>query len=108
MPYKFQTENIKMPRNKDRRIKLLDCQKRMIPIMYATRLFSQRSLARAFGVSRRLISFILNPKQHEANKELFKARQKERRYYDREKNTKATREHRRYKKKVLDELNKDL
>ena len=46
MPYKFETEGKKIPKDKDKRIKLTDEQREQIREMYATGLYSQRTLVK--------------------------------------------------------------
>ena len=45
--------------------------------------------------------FIVNPDKYEVAKNQFSERQKDGRYYDREKHNKAVREHRDYKKELF-------
>lgn len=101
MPYKFETDKIPMPEGKDRRVKLTPEDKTLILVLYRDGTHSQRSLARQFGVSRRLIQFILDPEKHKRNLELREARGGSKAYYDKDKNRKAMQEHRQYKKSVL-------
>ena len=56
----------------DRRQKLTPFQKAEIIHRYMTDAVSQRQLAREYGVSRRLITFIVNPESEERNKELLR------------------------------------
>lgn len=100
MPYKIETDKIKLPRHLDRRVKLTDEQREEIKELHK-RWISQRALARQFKVSRRLISFIVHPEKLERARELYKERRKDWRYYDREKHTKQIRETRRYRQSVL-------
>ena len=101
MPYKFETEKVKLPSGKDRRLKITDTQREEIIKLFSSGLCSQRALARDFNVSRKLISFILFPEKETVCKEQYKERRKDGRYYDKEKNTKAMKEHRRYKQNIL-------
>lgn len=53
-----------------------------------TEAVSQRQLAREYGVSRRLITFIVNPESEERNKELLRENKAKGLYkYDRKKHT---------------------
>ena len=79
----------------DRRQKLTPFQKAEIFHRYMTEAVSQRQLAREYGVSRRLITFIVNPESEERNKELLR--------YDRKKHTENIRNHRRYKQRLFQE-----
>lgn len=60
MPYKSESLQISDP-FLDRRVKLLPCQRKMVIWWRENKGLSQRSLANLFGVSRRLITFILDP-----------------------------------------------
>ena len=63
MPYK--TERVKLDSAFiDKRVKLLPCQKEMV-VYWTKQGLSQRQLARMFNVSRRLITFIQDPKKKE-------------------------------------------
>ena len=70
----------------DRRQKLTPFQKAEIFHRYMTEAVSQRQLAREYGVSRRLITFIVNPESD-----------------DRKKHTENIRNHRRYKQRLFQE-----
>ena len=99
MPYK--SEKIKLPKEHDRRIKLTDEQREEIRMKYSTGLYSQRALAREYGVSRRLISFVLDDTKYQKCKEQFKERKADGRYKpDKETWAKTMREHRQYKQKL--------
>lgn len=63
---------------------------------------SVHAIARRYGVSRRLVQFILYPERHEENKARRRARGGSRAYYDREKHTEAMRRHRAHKKDLYD------
>lgn len=63
---------------------------------------SIHGIARCYGVSRRLVQFILYPERHEENKARRMARGGSRAYYDREKNTEAARRCRAHKKELYD------
>ena len=99
MPYK--SEKIKLTRSQDRRIKLTDEQREEIREKYSTGLYSQRALAREYGVSRRLITFVIDDTKYQKCREQFKERRADGRYKpDKEKWAKTMREHRRYKQKL--------
>ena len=117
MPYKFEHEHLKIKDKDDRRIKLFDEDREEIRKLYATGLFSQRDLANRYNVSRRTITFVLDPTKRERANELLKQRKKDGRYYSKEKQreyVKKYREHkydlykqknwRRYKTKDIDIL----
>lgn len=68
--------------------------------LYKTGKWSQRQLARKYGVSRRLIQFYVDPEKLLRQKELFKERQATGRYYDKDKHRIYMRKHRAYKKSL--------
>ena len=103
MLYKFATDKIKMPRSADRRVKLTENDKEKISLLHIQGL-SQRAIARAIPCSRKMVKFIIYPALYEHAKALHKERSKDGRYYDRVKNTKAAREHKRYKQTVVKKL----
>ena len=99
MPYK--SEKIKLPKEYDRRIKLTDEQREEIRQKYATGLYFQCALAREYGVSRRLIAFVLDDTKYQKCKEQFKERKADGRYKpDRETWAKTMREYRHYKQRL--------
>ena len=99
MPYK--SEKIKLLRSQDRRIKLTDEQRKEIRQKYSTGLHSQRALAKEYGVSRRLITFVIDDSKYQKCKEQFKERKADGRYKpDKETWAKTMREHRQYKQRL--------
>ncbi len=99
MPYI--SESIKLSREQDRRIKLSDEQRDEIRHKYSTGLYSQRQLAAEYNVSRRLITFILDPEKLKRNAELLKERKADGRYKPTKEEWAATmREHRKYKEEL--------
>lgn len=100
MPYK--SEKIKIEGTKlDRRRKLTEDQKEYIRWLREEEGLSQRQLAAMFGVSRRLITYILDPEKEKKNKERIKRLKQEGRYkYTKEQWAEVMREHRRYKEKL--------
>lgn len=98
MPYK--TDKIRLKPDQDRRIKLTEEDKKEI-IELSERGKSQRWLADFFGVSRRLIQFIIFPEKLAENKKRREERGGWRIYYDKEKHAQYTRSHRRYKHEIL-------
>ena len=98
MPYK--SEKIRIEHTKhDRRIKLTDEQRQEIRVNKEN--LSQRKLAIKYGVSRRLITFILDPNKHEENKKRRAERGGTKIYYDKEKNREVKKEHRKYKQELF-------
>lgn len=99
MPHKHETDNIPIPREKDRRVKLTDEQRREIAANAEG--LSQRELARRYGVSRRTITFILDPDKLEQNRQRRQERGGSKQYYDKDVHCTSMRVHRRYKALVL-------
>lgn len=99
MPYASEKYAINNPKL-DRRVKLTDEQRESIREEYATGFVSQQNLADKYGVSKRLVQFILNPKKKEIAQQQFRERQKDGRYYDKDKHREYTKEHRRYKNEL--------
>lgn len=97
MPYK--SEKIKIQgTDYDRRRKLSEEDKAYIRLLREQEHMSPRGLAAMFGVSRRLITFILDPEKERRNKERAKELRAEGRYkYTKEEWASVMREHRRYK-----------
>lgn len=102
MPYKAEKAGLIKPED-DKRVKLTDEQREEIRELYKLPDYSQRRLAGQFGVSRRLITFILDPEKAKRQKEQFAERQKDGRYYDKDKHTESVREHRHHKHKLYQE-----
>ena len=102
MPRKSDTIAINNPKH-DRRVKLTDEDKENIRIEYSKGDTSHNKLAAKYGVSKRLISFVLNPDKLEKVKEQFSERRKDGRYYDKDKHREAIRSHRDHKKKLYEE-----
>ena len=96
MPYKH--IEYKIPRDKDRRVKLTEEEREQIREWYGK--ISQRKLAKIFNVSRRLITFIGCPEKYKRNLEQREARGGSKIYYDRAKHTKAMKKHRKYKQEL--------
>jgi hypothetical protein len=108
MPRKSEKIPISNP-SLDRRVKLSDEQREDIRSEYASGDISQRALADKYGVSRRLISFTLNPEKQEINKQQFKERRKDGRYYNKEKHKEQIKRHRDYKETLYkNNLIKDI
>ena len=102
MPHIFERQHLKIPREHDKRIKLTHEQKELIKHLYKTTDTSQRKLATQFGVSRKLIQFILYPEKHKANLKAREARGGSKQYYNKETYTKTMKAHRRHKKALYD------
>ena len=99
MPYK--SEKIKLSKDQDRRVKLTDKDREEIVYKYSTGLFSQRTLAKEYNVSRRLITFVLDEEKQKRNAELLKIRKSDGRYKPtKEEWAETVRNHRRYKQEL--------
>jgi transposase-like protein len=101
MPYKFETTKKKLSPEHDRRRKLTPEQRREIHALYFQQGEPIREIARRFSLvcSRRTIQFILFPERLQKLQEISKEEKRHLKYYNREKHTKAMKEHRRYKQK---------
>jgi hypothetical protein len=100
MPYKHETTHLLLPPSLDRRRKLTEEQKAQI----VASSLSQRKLAAEFGVSRRLIQFLLNPAKLLVYRQRRAERGGWRPYYDRNDHASAVRDTRRYRQKNFDSL----
>jgi len=85
----------------DRRVKLTKTDKEEIYEAYKQGLFSQRELASIFDVSRRTIQFVTSPEKLADNKQRRKERGGSKQYYDKDGNTMAQKQHREYKRILL-------
>ena len=99
MPSK--SDKMKLSKEQDRRIKLYDEQKEEIRNKYATGIYSQRQLAAEYGVSRRLITFVLDEEKAKIVAEQLKERRADGRYKPtKEEWADTMRNHRQYKRKL--------
>ena len=92
-------DHVTVGTNYDRRRRLSDDDREDIKRDHAAG-DSIHAIARCYGVSRRLVQFILYPERHEENKVRRRARGGSRAYYDKNKHTNAMRDHRAYKKEL--------
>lgn len=99
MPYKFEKIAINN-KSLDRRVKLTDEDKQNIIKEYESGDISITSLAKKYSVSKRLIQFTLFPERREKAKQDFLERQKDGRYYNKEKHNEYMKTHRDYKKEL--------
>ena len=96
MPYKFETNKLKIPKKYDKRIKLTDNERKEIKMLYGK--ISQRKLAKMYNVSRRLIIFIGCPEKAQKNKIQRKLNGiLNNHYYKKERHKGYMKKHRRYK-----------
>jgi hypothetical protein len=103
MPYKFEYKKIRLPEDKDRRLKIPKEKHQEIKDLYATGTISYRKIGEMYEVSKSLIIQIVNPDIAERKRRQFIERRKDGRYYDKEKNTYTIREHRQYKQSILND-----
>ena len=84
----------------DGRRKLLDDQKIDIKRKYKTGNYSQRELAKMYGVSRRLIQFIIYPERLKKLSDIVKREKRWLKYYDREDHNLSMRKNRQKHKEL--------
>lgn len=105
MPHKFEKQKIKLPEGKDRRKKLSDKDREYI-VEFHNSGCSIREIARRYQVSRRLVQFVVFPERQKRNLELREERGGSKLYYDKKKHREYVKQHRQYKKTVLEQENK--
>lgn len=86
----------------DKRVKLTEEQRRNIKTEYEAGNISYNELAKKYGVSKRLITFIVKPERQKIAKQQYAERRKDGRYYDKEKHKEYTKRHRDRKKKLYE------
>ena len=96
MPYSFETNHKKIPEQYDRRRKLTEVQKMEIVNRYQAGGCSLNSLAKEFGVSKKLILITVNPISKEKNSRRIKEHWRDYQVFGEEYNRIIT-EHRHYK-----------
>lgn len=102
MPMRHEKQKIKLPAIYDRRRKITNDEREGIKYLYFIEARGIREIARIFShISRRAIQFIIFPERLEHARALYKERRVDGRYYQKEKNTRAVKEHRRYKRDIL-------
>ena len=99
MPYKFDTDKLKIQRCDDKRVKLSLEQREEIKELYGK--ISQRKLAKMYDVSRRLIIFIGCPEKQERNLQQRKESGGSSQYHDTEKQRLYMRTHRENKQELM-------
>lgn len=100
MPYKFETDKLKIPRAKDKRVKLSLEDREVVKYLYNSGQHSQRQLAAMFGVSRRLITYYIDDNKLQQHKENSALRRKDGRYYDKDKHRNNVKNYRNNKNKL--------
>ena len=111
MPYKIDTDKKLLPKKLDRRIKLTEVDKIAIRILIDTTWLSNKEIWDMFWVHRKTIYLIRKPTQAQKEKDAYKLRRLDWRYYNKEKQTIAIRDTRKHrynnKNKLLDNKNND-
>lgn len=104
MPYKHEYTHTKLPRKLDRRVRLTEQDKVEIKKLISTTNLSNTQIAEQYGVHRKTIYLIRNPEQAKKEKEAYKIRRSDWRYYNKDKQREAIKETRRYKQENKDVL----
>jgi transposase len=99
MSYKL--DHFTIGKDKDKRIKIPETEHERIRELYKDPKTSQRTIAKMYNVSRRLIQFILDPEKEKQNKAQAKAQGGYKRYYDKAKRREYMQRHRDYKRELL-------
>lgn len=101
MPYSF--EELHIPREYDRRVKVTDDDRLIIKRMFNEGV-AIRAITRHFEgrLSRKIITYVIYPERQEKARADYKERRKDGRYYNRDRHREAMRRHRAHKR----ELNK--
>lgn len=97
MPYKSDKKGVLIPRELKRNVKISMEEREEIRLIRALHGYSYNAIARAYGVSKRLVIFICNPDIEKRNAERRKELGKEGRYYNKEYHREQVRNTRRYK-----------
>lgn len=102
--YNFEKSKMKIPVERKRNIKLSLKDREEIAKLYTTGNYSQQDLADMFGVSKRLIYLYVDitGERLKKEKDLFKQRQKDGRYYHKDKQRIYVRNHRKYKRELAE------
>lgn len=106
MPYQFDYEKMKIPRELDRRVKITPELRKEVIAMYKCEGLGIREIARRVPqISRRSVQMILFPDRYKLMLEQFKERRLDGRYKpDKEKWASTMREHRAYKQSIKEKL----
>lgn len=106
MPYRSETQHLLIPKPLKRSVKLTDEQR--AEIKQNAEGLSTRALAARYGVSRRLVQFILDPAKEEACLDRRKERGGSARYYDQGKHRGYVRSCRQYRRSIEQHLEKPV
>ena len=103
MPYYFETKKIKLPKGKDRKVKLSDDDRKEIRDLYYKLGWPIRKIARLFKNKcvRKTIKMVLFPERYKRYLENARINKHWKKYYDKKKRKFYMRNHRRYKNKIL-------
>ena len=94
-------EQVPLGKERDARIKLTEADKKRVVEFHETGLWSQRALAKEFGVSRRLITFIIDPEKKAENLRRRAEAGGSKKYYDKDKHRASIKKHRNRKKELI-------
>lgn len=94
-------DKLKLPKGRDRRVKLSPGKKAEIKAEYKPFIVSLNFLAKKHGVSKKTIFYIIHPEVQKKDAEDYRERRKDGRYYNRETHTKAIKSLRTYKRKIF-------
>ena len=100
MPYVSEKMHIKGT-PLDRRVKLTQEQREELRHLREFEGWSYNMLAKKYNVSKKLAIFVCNPDVEQRNRDNFKKLRADGRYYNKERNTAAIRETRRYKQQLF-------
>lgn len=103
MPYKFDTDKKRLPRNLDRRVRLTELDKIQIKELITIWL-SDKEISIQFKVHRKTIYLIRKPEMALKQKQDYKIRRLDWRYYNKERHTKSIKSLRKHKKENINLL----
>jgi hypothetical protein len=102
MPYKFDTNKLRIGSDNDRRIKIPKSEHAAIFELHKLGI-AIRAIGRKYGVDHRTIQFILFPERLEICRQHLQNRGGSKQYYDKDKWKLIMREHRAYRLKLFNE-----
>lgn len=94
-------DSLRVPKFKDKRRKLSDEDKEKIKKSYIKGVYGCQRIAKEWGISKRMVQFIVDSAKREKAQELYKKRRVDGRYYEKEKHTEAMRRHRKHVRACL-------
>ena len=100
MPFKSEQKGLIIPKHLNKNVKLSEEDKKQIVEIRKNTGLSYQKIGNQFGVSKKRIIQICNPEIEKREKEQMKERQKDGRYYNKEKHKIYMKNHRRYKQEL--------